>query len=178
MDKSVYSGSSVVLTTKHGKSSAIAPVFLEILGASVVEYNADTDKLGTFSGEIDRKENALECARKKCEWAFNTFGNKFDCALASEGSFGPHPFIPFFPCDHEILYFIDRQRGFHLHLSHLSEKTNYRVGSVSSIEELYKFAKSVQFPSHGLILRPHGIPVKELIFKGINSLEILEVSFW
>lgn len=48
---SVYTNSCIVLTTKHAKSIAIAPPFEDKLGASVLEYVVDTDKLGTFSGE-------------------------------------------------------------------------------------------------------------------------------
>ena len=103
IDESCYKGSCIILTTKHAKSIAIAPPFLKTLGASIIEYVVDTDKLGTFSGEIEREGNALECARKKCEWSLNKLGNKVEFAIASKGSFGPHPFIPFLPCDHEIL---------------------------------------------------------------------------
>ncbi len=174
---SVYAGSCIILTTKHAKSLAIAPPFLEKLEASVLEYVVDTDKLGTFSGERERPGTALECARRKCEWSLHKLGGKVEFALASEGSFGPHPSMPFLPCDHEILYFIDCKRGFHLHLSHLSEKTNYRVQSLDSLEKLQKFAKDAQFPSHALILRPHNRGVKEPIFKGLNSPEALEEAF-
>jgi hypothetical protein len=61
---SIYAGKSFMLTTKHAKSIAIAPPFLDILDASVIEYIEDTDMLGTFSGEIKRQGNALECAKK------------------------------------------------------------------------------------------------------------------
>lgn len=172
-----YDGNCIILTTKHAKSIAIAPIFYEKLGASVLEYVADTDKLGTFSGEIERKGNALECARTKCELSLEQLGEKVEFALASEGSFGTHPFMPFIPCDQEILYFIDRKRGFHLHLSYLSEKTNYRMEALGLLEELEKFAKNSLFPSHALILRPSNRTLKEPIFKGIESLTILEEAF-
>lgn len=164
---SLYAGNCIVLTTKHAKSIAIAPHFRDKLEASVLEYIVDTDMLGTFSGEITRQGDALECARKKCEWSLNELGNKVEFALASEGSFGPHPFIPFLMCNHEILYFIDRKHGFHIHLAHLSEKTNYRMEALSSLEALHRFAKNVHFPSHALILRPTSREVKTPIFKGI-----------
>lgn len=174
---SVYAGRSIILTTKHAKSLAIAPVFRNILEASVLEYVVDTDQLGTFSGEVERVGNALECAQRKCAWSLDRLGDKVEFALASEGSFGPHPLIPFLPCDHEILYFIDRKRGFHLHLSYLTEKTNYRIEVVDSLEALEKLAQKLHFPTHGLILRPNGEPKKSLLFKGINSKAFLEEAF-
>ena len=40
-----------MITTKHSKSISVEPPFLEKLGASVMEYVIDTDKLVAFSGE-------------------------------------------------------------------------------------------------------------------------------
>lgn len=173
----VYRGTCMILTTKHAKSIAIAPPFQEKLSAGILEYVVDTDQLGTFSGEIEREGNALECARRKCEWATERLGDKVEFALASEGSFGPHPFIPFLPCDQEILYFIDRRHGFHMHMSHISEKTNYRTEAVDSYEALQKLAEKAQFPSHAMILRPNGRETKAPLFKGIDSQSILEEAY-
>ncbi len=172
-----YHGACIILPTQHAKSIAIAPPFWEMLGASMLEYGLDTDRLGTFSGEIERTGTALECARRKCEWAFERLGDKVEYCIASEGSFGPHPFIPLLPCNHEILYFIDRKRGFHLHMAHLTEKTNYQMKAVTSWDELQQFAHAVQFPSHALILRPHSREHAALIFKGIITLDALEHAF-
>lgn len=172
-----YRGTCMILTTKHAKSIAVAPPFQEKLGAGILEYVVDTYQLGTFSGEVEREGNALECARRKCEWSLERLGDKVEFALASEGSFGPHPFIPFLPCDHEILYFIDRRHGFHMHMSHISEKTNYRTEAVDSYEALQKLAEKAQFPSHALILRPNGRETKAPLFKGIDSQSILEEAY-
>ncbi len=172
-----YEGSCFILPTKHGKSRSIGPVMWETLRASVLEYVLDTDQLGTFAGEVERKESALDCARKKCEWSIEFLGNKVEFVLASEGSFGMHPHLPFLPCDHEILYFIDRKHGFHLHVSHWSENTNYRMGAVDSFDGLLTFAEEAQFSSHGLIVRPDNRDTKGPIFKGINSQKSLEKAF-
>lgn len=177
INKSCYNGNCIILTTKHSKSIAIAPPFFNTLGATIIEYVVDTDKLGTFSGEIKREGSALECARKKCEWSLNEISNMVDFAIASEGSFGPHPFIPILPCDQEILYFIDRKRDFHLHLSYITVKTNYRTESVKSLEALHKFAKQTSFPSHALIMRPNNRETKNPIFKGINTYQALKDAF-
>lgn len=68
---SPYAQISIVLTTKHEKSIVIAPSFLNVLSAEIVEYVFDTDQLGTFSGEIERKGTALDCAKIKCELGLN-----------------------------------------------------------------------------------------------------------
>jgi hypothetical protein len=119
-----YSGATVIMPTKHAKSLAVAPPFWKHLEASVLEFVIDTDALGTFSGEVERKGNALDCARRKCELAIDLLGDRANYFLSSEGSFGPHPVVPFLAQDQEILYFIDQDRGFHLHMVQASEKTN------------------------------------------------------
>ena len=172
---SPYAGRSIILTTKHSKSIAIAPAFLNLLSAEIIECNIDTDKLGTFSGEIERDLNALDCAKIKCELGMNMTDSYY--GLSTEGSFGPHPYIPFLPCDNEVIYFIDRDRDFHLYLSCLSEKTNYNMQSLNSMEELQQFSEKSLFPSHALILRPDNKENKSLIFKGINTVDTLETAF-
>lgn len=175
INTSPYAGNSIILTTKHDKSKVIAPSFAKILSAQIIEYNIDTDRLGTFSGEIERKGSALDCAKSKCELGLKRVGSYY--ALSSEGSFGPHPYIPFFPCDHEILYFIDRKRDFHLYLSRLSEKTNYNMQAVESMHELLAFCEKALFPSHALIMRPDDKENKNHIIKGINNSIMLEAAF-
>lgn len=172
-----YDGACILLTTQHMKSTAIAPAFWQRLRAGVVEYGVDTDRLGTFSGEIVRPGGALEAARRKCEWPLQILGEKVNFALASEGSFGPHPLIPFIPCDHEILYFIDRLHGFHMHVSVVSEQTNYRTELVDSWDELQKLATETLFPSHALILRPEGRDVCAPIFKGLDTESALRHAY-
>ena len=46
--KSPYALSSIILTTKHSKAIAIAPSFLNLLSAEIIQSEIDTDKLGTF----------------------------------------------------------------------------------------------------------------------------------
>lgn len=172
---SVYTGACIILPTKHQKSAAINPAFDKIIGAGVMEYIADTDKLGTFSGEIERKGTALDCVRKKCEWAFKLKGVEY--ALASEGSFAPHPFIPFVPSNREILYFIDKKREFHLYVTDLFMETNYQMGEFSSFDDLFAFAEKALFPSHALIVRPYPRDMQGIVFKGIESKTDLEAAF-
>lgn len=172
-----YLGATVILPTKHAKSLAVAPPFWSHLKADVLEYVIDTDQLGTFSGEVERSGNALECARRKCEWGFELLGDKIEYCLASEGSFGPHPLVPFLARDQEILYFIDRRHGIHLHMVHASEKTNYQMKAIRTLDELQDFAVSAEFPSHALVLRPNDRSSKDVLFKGILDSNMLKESF-
>lgn len=170
-----YYGCCVLLTTKHSKSIALTPPFEKIIGAGVLEYVVDTDQLGTFSGEVERKGSALDCARRKCEWSIKNLNSEY--ALASEGSFIPHPFIPLIPSNRETLYFIDRVREFHLHVTDITTNTNYQRHEVSSIDDLKFFAEKALFPSHALIVRPFPREIEGPIFKGINNKADLEAAY-
>ncbi len=172
-----YRGATIILPTKHSKSLAVVPPFWSHLNADVLEYVTDTDQLGTFSGEIEREGSALDCARQKCELAFELIGEQIEFSIASEGSFGPHPLIPFLARDQEILYFIDRKRNFHLHMVYASEKTNYQAKAVGTLDELQDFAMSAQFPSHALVLRPNDRSSKDHLYKGIVDKSLLKTSF-
>jgi hypothetical protein len=171
-----YQSVNIIVPTKHNKCIALAQPFFDTLGANIIEYPLDTDAMGTFSGEVDRNGTSLECARNKCLRALEKIVDTEYC-IASEGSFGPHPFIPFLPCDHEILYFIDVKNDFHLYMTHLSTKTNYQMKSISSFQELESFAELAKFPTHALILRPEDRSTKSPIYKGIDNKDLLQESF-
>lgn len=162
-----YADHKICLTTKHKKEQAIAPVFSRSLGAKVSVCAADTDLLGTFSGEIDRQISPMECVRQKCLWGMQI--SQAALGLANEGSFGPHPQNPFMPCDIEILYFVDQLHNIELAEKLLSTKTNYRMATVNSWQELCTFASDAQFPTHGLILKPSNWVKGQSLIKGIRT---------
>lgn len=170
-----YRDKTCVIATMHEKEKAIAPPFLNTLGLKMIKTNIDTDQLGTFTGEVERKGSPLVCVREKCEVAMKE--SKITIGIANEGSFGPHPFIPFLNCDHEILYFIDQERGFALHQTLLSTKTNYCAEAFSDPERLKTFCDQTLFPSHGLIVRPNKSTKNNIIIKGIKQYDVLEDAF-
>lgn len=173
---SPYFRCCIVLATKHRKSIALAPAFEDVLAAGILEYIVDTDQLGTFSGEVQRSKSPLETAKEKCKWSIYQANAIY--AISSEGSFGPHPVIPFIPCDHEILYFIDTERDFHIYTSEIFTETNYNKSCISSLEELIHFANIAKFPTHGLILHPYeAVDWKKTVYKDIASEVELEAAF-
>jgi uncharacterized protein YbcC (UPF0753/DUF2309 family) len=175
VQKNSYEDQICVIATMHDKEKAIAPAFLDLLGLKMIKAIIDTDLLGTFTGEVERKGTPLMCVRQKCELAMKE--SKVTIGIASEGSFGAHPFIPFVGCDHEILYFIDQERDFVLHQSLLSTKTNRCAEAFSDLLRLKTFCDQALFPSHGLIVRPNKGNEKALIFKGIQTYDALEEAF-
>lgn len=171
----MYKDKTCVIATMHDKEKVIAPPFVDLLGLKIVKAKIDTDQLGTFTGEVERKDPPLTCVRQKCELGMKE--SNATIGIASEGSFGSHPFIPFVGCDHEILYFKDQERDFSLHQSLLSTKTNYCRDIVSDLERLKTFCDRALFPSHGLIVRPNKSNKKPFIIKGIKTHDELEEAF-
>jgi hypothetical protein len=96
--------------------------------------------------------------------------------LASEGTFGPHPAVPFFPAGMELLVFVDEQRALVVHESLVAEATNFAHCVIAPSGDAEPFLKRVGFPSHGLIARPNaGDPLLALT-KGITSQVDLKVA--
>ncbi len=89
---SAYVGREICLTTRHGKEMALALPFSLGLGASLSLSPCNTDQLGTFSGEVERLDDAINTCRRKALMGLEQSGLRL--GLASEASFGPHPAVP------------------------------------------------------------------------------------
>jgi len=149
-----YAGRSAVLATMHGKARAVAPAFAQRVGLNVVETaGLDTDALGTFSGETPRRGTMLETAVAKARLGMAATGLRL--AIASEGSFGPHPQIPFLPAGIELMVFVDADRGWVIHESMIAERTNFAHLVSAPGAPLDTFLAQVGFPQHALMVRPN-----------------------
>lgn len=170
-----FKGRTLVIATKHGKELVIAPKATEKLGVdTLVPAGFDTDVLGTFSGEIERKQDPLCTLRKKCEMALEFTGA--DLCIGSEGSFGHHPSIPFIPANEEFVMLLDKKNELEIVGKKLSTDTNFEGELCTTEEELLEFAEKAGFPSHALILRDKKASNKT-IFKGITEKEELLEKF-
>jgi len=148
----MFAGRTLVVATMHEKEKILGPMAEKELGVNIiVPPDLNTDLFGTFTGETPRIKSPIETAREKAETALKLTG--CDLALASEGSFGPHPIIGIVPANEEWLLLIDKKNGFEIIVRELSTETNYDSRNCSSIEELMLFAKTAGFPDHGLIIR-------------------------
>lgn len=156
----------IVVASKHEKEKVIKPLFNSIYNCTFLSTEIDTDLLGTFSGEIERILSPYETAIEKCRMAFKT--TDADFAIASEGSFGPHPSLFFVPADEEFLLFISRDEKLIIWAKHISTETNFNKIENPNREELSDFLEKVQFLSHKVILKS-----KARIEKGIDDLNVL-----
>jgi hypothetical protein len=171
----MFAGRNLLIATKHDKEKVIAPILEANLGVKcVVDSHFDTDVLGTFSGEVERKDDAITTVRNKCLMAMKA-GNA-DLAIASEGSFGAHPSIYFVPADDEILMLIDKKNKLEIIARHLSTETNFNASAIADLKQLKEFAEAAKFPSHGLILKKAEHDFTGMV-KGITDWETLNSTF-
>jgi uncharacterized protein YqkB len=158
----------------HGKEKVIAPVLEKQLGVKCFTINDfDTDVFGTFTGEIERKNNPVITAKAKCLAAMKVAN--CDLAMASEGSFGNHPAIYFATANEETLLLLDIKNNLEIWARKLSTDTNFYGCEIKSINEIDAIAELVKFPSHALIVRKSREEFTH-ITKGITSRSILETQ--
>jgi len=159
----------VAFATKHGKERQFGPRLSRVLGVRVAVAELDTDQLGTFTGEIPRILDQHETARKKARWALDHTGARY--GLSSEGSFGPHPQIPFIATGLELAVFIDDKEDLEINEFLRTTETNFAQLTTTEVSIPVSFLDRVQFPSHALIVSPS--PNIGPFIKGIQDNEEL-----
>lgn len=175
MYQNLFHNRRISVITKHGKEHVLRPLLEEAFEGEVCVFDAfDTDLLGTFSGEIERRPDPLTTIREKCRIASRYLND--DIIIASEGSFGPHPFLFFIPADEELLMVYDKKNEIEIVVKELSTETNFNGKTIKSIEELKAFAEHTFFPSHRLIIRDKEKST-DYLKKGIGDYTTLEQTF-
>lgn len=160
-----FKGRKAVIATKHAKEKVMQPLLHHSLGVECFSLEKfDTDTFGTFTGEVERRLSPKDTLRAKISAALDLSGETL--GFGNEGSFGPHPQIPFIASDVELVMMIDRKHKLEVVVSHLTTETNFRQGRICNIQELNSFLESVDFPTHGVMLRSEN---NNELRKGINN---------
>jgi hypothetical protein len=159
-----YQGQTAVLVTMHGKEQVLQPLLTQAMGLKVgLACGVDTDRFGTFSRDVARPGSALDAARAKIAAGFEA-DPAARVGLASEGSFGAHPALPFLPFAEELVFMIDRKTGFELAGHDRGVRTNFASALIRDPTEAATFAARVGFPSHGVVVTASrdGVPAPDL----------------
>lgn len=138
----------------HGKERAIGPALMRVLplaGVQVIDQ-VETDRFGTFTGEVGRPLEPLQACMAKARHGAEVGG--LDLVIASEGSFFPYPPAPFMPCDEEVLVLYDKRDERFFEHRYTSLRTVFGGEVCSDRLQLLDFARRMQFPAHGLVVRP------------------------
>jgi hypothetical protein len=171
----LFQNRSLLIATQHGKETVMAPLLEAALGVRcITSQGFDTDTLGTFTGEVERRLDPYATAKEKCLQAMERMG--CDLAVSSEGSFGPHPALFFVPSGDELVVLIDKRHGLEVFGRELTTATNFAGSAVHTERELLAFAEKAGFPQHALILRPAAAAPTGII-KGITEQAALLQAF-
>lgn len=175
-DISPYRGARVALATMHSKDRAMQkPLRQRLAIALEVVSSIDTDVFGTFTGKIPRTGSMLDAARRKALSAIAATGLPY--GVGSEGSFGPHPAMPFLPSGTELIAFVDRCRDLEISEVLRTHRTNFGSLTAGPRDDLSAFLKSARFPSHALVVSPNRpLGQKTRFQKGIVDARILTAA--
>jgi hypothetical protein len=169
----VHSIGDVAFATMHGKEKLVAPILQRELGWSVRVADLNTDLFGTFSGEIPRSLSAhdtvVEKARRGALHAGLALG------IASEGSIGAHPHIPFLDADVELMALVDVERNLQLVVSHIGPGVVALREVWTSTTDLEDIGVRADLPNHAVIVRK-GEGRSLWARKGIRSVGELGVA--
>jgi len=165
-----WTGEIVAIATKHDKQRQFGPPLARLVGIDLIVAAVDTDQLGTFSGEVRRPGSPLETARRKAQWAIDHTGARI--GLASEGSFAPHPDVPYVAIGVELAVCLDGRDGLEIVERVVSTDTNFRHLEVSELPIPPTFLESAGFPAHALIVSPPDEMTP--MFKGLVDLDEID----
>jgi len=151
----IFAGRRAVLVTMHGKESVIGPVLAAELGIEVMALtHINTDQFGTFTGDIARRDSQYQTAIAKATAGLDA--SDCDLGIASEGSFVPHPEVPWVTINRELVVVVDRRHDWVIEGWATSVETSAARREVTTCEAARAFCDAVGFPAQGVILRAGG----------------------
>ena len=168
----IFKGRTLVIATMHKKEKIISPFLVRELGVHCKNVpNLNTDSFGTFTGEVERKDNPMATVKAKALAALEKTNESL--VVASEGSFGPHPSCFFISANQEIVVFIDTENNIEIRGEHLTSETNFNHQEIKNLNDIKEFEDRIGFPEHGIILRTKDAENKNEIWKDFYSQEAL-----
>ncbi len=170
-----YRAEIFALGSMHGKEQAILPALRRHLSANLrTTRRLDTDQFGTFTPEVARRGTMLDTARRKARAAIAETG--IFLGLGNEGSFGPHPSLPFVATNVELLLLVDHRSGREIYESLLTARTNFAHIECRPGDDLGSFLAQVRFPSHALVITANN-PARTIApAKGVTTLSGLRLA--
>lgn len=168
-----YRGCRIAVGTRHGKEEQFARAFEAVLGAHLVTPpDLDTDRFGTFSGEIPRTATASETARAKAWLAVEVSGLPY--GLASEASYGTLAGADI-QGHEELVVFVDDTRGIEVFVG---ERTTVVPGHGHRVSGLAELPPPVAagLPAQALIVRPSAAGQPGHVVKGITDRQLLNTA--
>ncbi|QQR89687.1 MAG: hypothetical protein IPJ88_16070 [Myxococcales bacterium] len=170
-----YRGMVGCLASMHKKEEAIAQPFFRRLGIKLhTPCGLDTDQMGTFTGEIPRLGTMNDAALAKAQAGLQLSGHTL--AIASEGSYGPHPALPFSYSGLELMVFVDADKGIAITESILEPSPVYNAVTIGTdFAGLEDFVHGIDLPHHALVTAPNDARADiTTMSKGIRNFDDLK----
>jgi len=168
-----FSGLVAALATMHGKQQQIAPAFERVLGWEVIVAEIDTDQFGSFDGLIPRELTPKQAAIAKAIAGAEALGTRF--GIASEGTIGNHPDLPFVTSDFEVMALVDLAEGRELIVTHLSADIVAAREELTDHVDIAALAKKFDLPNHAVNLKVQ-TELGLQVVKGIHGIDELDAE--
>lgn len=162
---------AITLLSRHAKQMALTKPLAQAGYALHCYTDFDTDQLGTFCGQIPRRQHQIETAIHKAQLAAKLGGTRF--GLGSEGAFGPDPFIGLSAWSHELLAWWDAAQQYAVLAHSATPDTNFAHVLVHGWDAARDFAPGAGFPTHALMV---GTPARQILAKGLNESDALRAQ--
>ncbi|WP_158861739.1 DUF6671 family protein [Leifsonia sp. AG29] len=164
-----FRGVTIVFATRHGKEEAAREAFADQLGARVIApARIDTDRFGTFTGDIPRTLSPRQAALAKAQLGMVLTGTRY--GLASEATYTST--FGVLTLHHELLLFHDRESGLTVTENARVTTAGYGTATASSPEEALSAATRFGFPATAAVLSTDADPPVHR--KGIRTASELE----
>lgn len=144
-------GKAAIIVTMHGKAEVIEPALAGLGLRFLASPRIDTDLYGTFTRDVGRAGSQRDAVLAKAQAGLDLMPEA-DYALASEGAFGPHPYIPFVPSGLEMVAILERESGKAVIGHRLADRTNFMQIEALSLQEAEAFAGRIGFPDHAMVV--------------------------
>ena len=164
----LFTNTKITFATNHGKLAAAYNAFEKTLKTEITELPIDSDRFGTFSGEVDRDGSMLDALRSKVALARELTSERF--ILASEGSFSTAGGFSLVAQNIELLMLSDLETGAEIVEQYITYETNYAAEVIKNLNVLDSFLARISFGNHALVLYPGGLSPKHYVSKGIVDL--------
>jgi hypothetical protein len=169
----MFSSITLVVVSQHEKGKVISVKLEDSLGVTCkVALHLNTYALGTFNRELERKDDPVAKAHKKCLLSLENI--YFDSAVSREGSFKYHPTILLVQANEDIFLFPDRKNNIEINTVDIISHAYFYSVLIKSEYKLLQFTKRKHFPSHALILRKADNDTSEIIKKTKGEDELLK----
>ena len=146
-----FFGRRAVIASKHGKERALYAPLREELGLFPEVLLLETDRFGTFTGEVPRAGSQLDALRAKLREAADA--TPYDAVIvASEGSFFPDPAFAHATLNRELVALYDPQREIEIVGSAVGPARHVGAFDVATADDLDAALARLGVPAHGIVV--------------------------